>query len=418
MLFQRKADPYRLFLFMGAWWALASSTVFTILSIYYVQEVGMSPIQLVLVGTTLELAYFSFEVPTGVVADMVSRRLSVILAYFLLGLGIIIEGLVPVFSIILVAEVIRAIGHTFESGALHAWLADEIGSERIGTAMLRSGQISQLTGFVGIALGVGLATIDLRLPIVLAGVMLIGLGVLLAFIMPETGFTPEPREDSEPFFRSFARSIRASALVARGSAIVVMFFVVEIFLGSFSEGLDRLWEAHFLQNFAFPTFGALEPVIWFGIINAGSGVLTIILAEYVRRRVDMTNHKQMAQVLLLSNVIVFGGMLLFGLSRGFMLAVGAYWLIRLSRSVGYPLMSAWLNQSIPSKNRATVLSMVGQGNALGQIAGGPAVGWIGTVRSLRAAMVVSGFLLTPAIAMFARASVKASKEQDVELVKS
>jgi hypothetical protein len=62
--------------------------------------------------------------------------------------------------------------------------------------------------------------------------------------------------------------------------------------------------------------------------------------------------------------------------------------------------------------------MVGQGNALGQIAGGPAVGWIGTVRSLRAAMVVSGFLLTPAIAMFARATVKASKEQDVELVKS
>ena len=38
-----------------------------------------APLQLVLVGTTLELACFLFEIPTGIVADLYSRRLSVVI---------------------------------------------------------------------------------------------------------------------------------------------------------------------------------------------------------------------------------------------------------------------------------------------------------------------------------------------------
>jgi len=48
-MFTKKADPFRLYLAMSAVWAVASRTTFTILSIYYVQDVGMNPIQLVLV---------------------------------------------------------------------------------------------------------------------------------------------------------------------------------------------------------------------------------------------------------------------------------------------------------------------------------------------------------------------------------
>lgn len=43
---------------MGAMWAIVSRTIFTISAIYYVQIVGMDPLQLVLVGTVLEVAYF------------------------------------------------------------------------------------------------------------------------------------------------------------------------------------------------------------------------------------------------------------------------------------------------------------------------------------------------------------------------
>jgi len=47
-------------------WAVS----FTVTAVYFVQEVDLDLLQLVLVGTVMELAIFVFEVPTGVVADM------------------------------------------------------------------------------------------------------------------------------------------------------------------------------------------------------------------------------------------------------------------------------------------------------------------------------------------------------------
>jgi hypothetical protein len=61
-----------------------------------------------------------------------------------------------------------------------------------------------------------------------------------------------------------------------------------------------------------------------------------------------------------------------------------------------------LNQNIRSEVRATVLSMNGQADALGQVAGGPAIGAIGSAFSIRAALVLSGLLITPALALYTR----------------
>ena len=67
--------------------SLAFLLTFTVTNVYYVTEVGMSPLELVLCGTAMELAIFLFEVPTGVVADTLSRRLSVIVSYVILGVA-------------------------------------------------------------------------------------------------------------------------------------------------------------------------------------------------------------------------------------------------------------------------------------------------------------------------------------------
>jgi len=47
--------------------------------------------------------------------------------------------------------------------------------------------------------------------------------------------------------------------------------------------------------------------------------------------------------------------------------------------------------------------MSSQVDALGQIVGGPPVGLIGNFISLRAALATSAVILTPALALFARA---------------
>ncbi len=106
-------------------------TVWASLSaLYRIQVVGLDPLQLVLLGTALELAVFVFEIPTGIVADIYSRRLSVIIGMVLVGLGFLLEGLFPIFSIVFAAQVIWGIGATFESGAIDAWISDEVGEEK------------------------------------------------------------------------------------------------------------------------------------------------------------------------------------------------------------------------------------------------------------------------------------------------
>jgi DHA3 family tetracycline resistance protein-like MFS transporter len=99
----------------------------TISSVYRIQTVGLNPLQLVLVGTALELAVLIFEVPTGVLADTYGRRRSVILGFLLIGTGFSFEGALPTFAAVLAAQLIWGAGYTFVSGALQAWIADELG---------------------------------------------------------------------------------------------------------------------------------------------------------------------------------------------------------------------------------------------------------------------------------------------------
>src|SRR5512146_3599206 len=86
---------------MSAAMTLFDSTMFVYLTVFYYSVVGLNPLQLVLVGTALEGSILLFEVPTGVVADTYSRRLSVILGILTLGIGFIVTGLGRTFPVAL-----------------------------------------------------------------------------------------------------------------------------------------------------------------------------------------------------------------------------------------------------------------------------------------------------------------------------
>src|SRR5947208_7577421 len=146
----------------------------------------MNPLQLVLVGTVLEGTIFIFEVPTGVVADTYSRRLSVIIGTFLWGAGFLIEGAFPFFVTVLVSQVVMGLGYTFNSGASEAWIAGELGDENIGSAFLKSSQVGRVGAIAAIIASVGLASIQLNIPIVLAGVGWLALAIYEVIDMPET----------------------------------------------------------------------------------------------------------------------------------------------------------------------------------------------------------------------------------------
>jgi DHA3 family tetracycline resistance protein-like MFS transporter len=240
-----RPGPYPVYLFISGAFALFFMLYATIASVYRIQTVGLNPLELVLVGTVLELSVLLFEVPTGVLADTYGRKPSVVVGFLLLGAGFILEGSVPVFSIVLAAQVVWGVGYTFISGALQAWIADEAPERNLGRVYLRGEQADYLGSLIG-ALASGVLAIEARnLPLLLGGALTVALGVTLAAIMPERNLRPTPAA-GRPSWRRMEHTARGGFRTVRGRPVLLTLLAVTAFAGMSSEGFDRLWEAHLL----------------------------------------------------------------------------------------------------------------------------------------------------------------------------
>jgi len=377
---------------LGFCFALA----YTINLVYQYTVVGLNPLQLVLVGTVLEATAFLCEIPTGLVADTYSRRLSVVGGCVLLGLSLILQGAIPTFAAILLSQVISGLGYTFLSGATEAWLADEVGEEAAAPLYLRGSQTRQAAGFVGTFASVGLASVTLALPIVVSGVGILLLALALALFMPERGFAPLPQAERNSFGK-LAGTFTEGLAVVRASPILLTIVAIILFRGASSEAFDRLWQAHFVANFTFPRLGSLEPIVWFGIIAALGRLVSLGSTELVRRRVDTATQAGAAGALFVVNAVLIVAILALALAGNVGLAIGAYLVAAACRTTSDPIYIAWINRQVGSRVRATVISFTSQADALGQVAGGPAIGWVGTAFSLRAALIVGALVLAPIV---------------------
>lgn len=397
----RRLPAYPVYLTIQAASAFFYTLVFTVTAVWRVERAGLNPLQLVLVGTALESTVFLFEVPTGVVADVYSRRLSVVIGFFIIGVGFLIEGSLPVFGFILLAQAVWGIGFTFTSGATGAWIADEIGEERVGRAYLRGAQAAQVGAFCAMFVSVALASIRLNLPILIGGLLFMLLGLLLIAVMPERHFRPKSPEERGSF-HAMADTFRAGVRTIRVRPVLVTILAVAAIFGMASEGYDRLQVIHFLHDYTFPRLGNFKPVVWFGIMNSIAMLFSLGATEVARRRVNTGDHRSAARALMAINGLMIVSVAAFGLAGGFTTALAAYWATYVLRETHDPIYDAWVNQSLEPRIRATVMSMASQANAFGQIAGGPLLGALANLASIRAAIVAAAFTLAPAVALYGR----------------
>jgi DHA3 family tetracycline resistance protein-like MFS transporter len=411
----RRFDAVRVFYGMEFFDTLGAQAAFTVWAVYLVQDVGVNPLQLVLLGTVSEIAIFLFEVPTGVVADIYSRRLSIIIGIIVSGTAIVVLGLVPIYWVIVAAAILRGIGGTFMSGAWEAWITDEHGVDGIGRVFLRGNQFSYLGAIVGAGLGVAIATQDLGAGIVFGGLVSVATGIVCIFVMPEHGFVRRPVEQRTSPLRAMKSTAVTGGRLVRGNNILILIVGITFFAGAASEGLDRLWEAHLLKDVGLPSLWGLDPVVWFGVFNIVGLAAGIVITSFLVPRFEYADNSKLAKALLGLTVILSVSVVIFGLATSFVVAAIAYLVARLARRLKDPLYVTWLNKNVEDSSvRATVNSIASQSDAIGEVAGGPAIGVVGTVASLRAALVATGLLLTPAIALYARALGRGGREPELE----
>lgn len=365
-MFAKNSKAYSVYLLFRFVCSLAVSMSTVLSIVYHLEVVQLDAFQLVLVGTVQETSCFLFEMPTGVVADLYSRRRSVLIGMFLYGLGFLMEGALPWFAPVLLAQVVWGCGDTFITGAL------------------------------GVVPGTLLGNINLQMPVILGGSLCLLLGLVLVRIMPETNFSPAI-EERQGLLKDFVCLFKLNLGFVKGAPVLLALLAITLCGGLASEGFDRLSTAHFLDDTVIPVIGPLNSVTWFGVISLIGSGLGILASQLLIARMEKKGTVSRTSVVMSTSAGYILCLVLFAVGRSFWFMLLVFLLAGLMRTIKEPVLAAWMNDHVDEKMRATVFSTSGQLDSFGQIIGGPIVGLVAQQVSIPWGLVCTAFLLLPAL---------------------
>jgi MFS transporter, DHA3 family, tetracycline resistance protein len=402
-------NPYRLYLVLESGMSFLTGICYATVMVYWVISGRLNPLELLLLGTSLELGYFIFQLPTGMLADLVSRRLCTLAGLFIIGLALVMQSLSPAFPNLVCGQLIVGLGAALNSGAQEAWIADELGQDQMTGVYLRATQFGLIATVAGSLLSGVIALAGLYWPLRIGGTLLCLFSVALGFAMPERNFQ-RPRIDAGArriirqaggMLADQTRSAHRAIVAVPG---LVLLFGMTFFAGLWSESFDRLWGAFLLRDIRFPDVAGLHPAMWFSLIACAVAILGLGATEVAKRRTERLGPDSVVGALLVLTLTIGVGALVMATAHSFALAVAAYLAVSLLRPVYYPLVDGWMVTRIQPSVRATALSAKDMFDSGGQIIGGPIIGLIGTLTSIRIALITGAATMAPAAAFVVAAS--------------
>jgi MFS family permease len=365
-------------------------------ALYLVLVAGLSPSQLVLIGVFQGLTVVVAEVPAGVLADAVSRRLALVVAHVVMGTGMAMTGFVTAFPLLVVSQCLWGLGWAIASGADVAWITDELDRfDLIDGVLTAQGRFDLIGAVAGIIVfgTLGWAT-TLSVAIVVAGVSMIGLGLAIVARWPEA------RCQTDLVGRPWAASaavLRRGVAVARTDRVVVLVLASTLLVNGGAEGFGRLFERRLLA-LGMPT--TPDPIVWFAavaLVAAALGATTLLFVE-----------ARIAGVGVATRTYVAGcgigtvGLVVFALAPSTASAVAGALLVR---GIAFPTVrvagTILVNRRTPSNARATVHSMLSQSENAGEIICGLALAGIASATSSTVTLMASAALVAAAGATLA-----------------
>ncbi len=374
---------------------LAASLIWGVNTLFLL-DAGLSNLEAFAANAFFSAGMLIFEIPTGVVADTVGRRASYLLGTVTLAVTTVLYWMLWVwqspFWAWAIVSVLLGLGFTFFSGAVDAWLVDALKATSyegsletvFGRAQIVGG-IAMLSGSV--LGGVIAQATNLGVPFLLRGVILLLMFVVAALLMRDLGFTPDR---SESPLRATRTVLRASIRYGLGDPPVRWLMLAS----PFTAGVG-IYVFYALQPYLLELWGDEEAYTVAGLAAAlvsGTAILGGTLAPWVRRLF----HRRTSTILLatVTSALVLVGV---GLVRNFWVAVVLVALWGVASAIDDPVHRAYLNDMIPSKQRATVLSFDSLMGSAGGVAVQPVLGRVADVGGYGASLVWSGVISAVAV---------------------
>lgn len=384
----RKIQSVYLTLTLGN--TLAASFIWGINTLFLL-DAGLSNLEAFAANAFFTAGMVVFEVPTGVVADGWGRRVSFLLGTVTLAGSTFLYYLLWQFSAPFwwwaVVSVLLGLGFTFFSGAVEAWLVDALrftGYEGgLETVLGRGQMVSGVAMLVGsVAGGVIAQVTNLGVPFLVRVGVLVAMFVVAFLLMRDVGFTPE--RSTHPL-----QATRAvlDASIENGLKNPPVRYVM--LAAPFSAGVG-IYVFYALQPFLLQLFGDPRAYSVAGLaaaIVAGAQVLGGWIAPRIRRLV-----RKRTTVLILSGVVGALILVVLGITQVFWAALVLLTLWAMVESAGTPVRQAYLNDMIPSKQRATVLSFDSLMGSSGGVVVQPLLGRAADVYGYPTSLAISGVI--------------------------
>ena len=358
---------------------LAASFIWGINTLFLL-DAGLSNAQAFLANAFFTVGMVLFEVPTGVVADAWSRRLSYMLGAITLGISTIIYlyawHIQAPMIIWILSSLLLGLGFTFFSGATEAWLVDALNHMKykgsLETVFARGQMVSGFAMLAGSVAGGFIAQLtNLGVPYILRAVILVINLFIAFFFMKDYGFTPDK---GESMLKDMKKIFKASIDYGLRNPPVRWVMLA----APFTAGVG-IYAFYAMQPYLLELYGNSEAYGIAGVaaaVIAGAQIIGGFMAPQVKKVFNRRTTVFLTTIILNALLFIF-----IGMTTSFLVAVILLILWALVFAIRMPIRQAYLNKLIPSKQRATVLSFDSLIGSSGGIVTQPALGKVADVYS-------------------------------------
>lgn len=335
-----------------------------------------------------------FEIPTGVLADTKGRRFSFLMSVAVLCVGtagyVTVNLLSGGLLLFCVFSVVLGLGFTFYTGAVEAWVVDELKAagftDDLDPLFATGAAISGIAMLVGTVGGGFLGTLDLVFPYYVRTVLLVVLFFFGLFFMKEKGYAPQANPDG-----SYWKSVKAvtnNSITFGWRETGVRLMMITTLL----QSVFMMWGFYSWQPYLLNMLEMREAVWISGLIAAGVAFSTVggnaalsFLRKLFRRRTT---------IISLGILAMAAGSVVMGATGNFAVALVALLFMMFAMGTVMPVKQAYLHSKTPSSQRATVISFDSLVGSAGGVAGQITLGWIARKFGISLGYLIGGAILS------------------------